>query len=103
MSCRSGLPTHRSLPRTHDDQMEQLLRSPDNVNCELLLHYVAKSAKVGGLQATPATEQAGHDAAASVRTDDGKVSEWLEVTQALRQGCVLSPLLFSIPPLRRSS
>ena len=30
-----------------------------------------------------------------VRMDDGELSEWFEVTQRLRQGCVLSPLLFN--------
>ena len=33
---------------------------------------------------------------ARVRMDDGKLSKWFEVTQGLRQGCVLSPLLFNI-------
>ena len=28
--------------------------------------------------------------------DDGELSEWFEVTQGLRQGCVLSLLLFNI-------
>ena len=33
---------------------------------------------------------------ARVRMDDGELSEWFEVTQGLRQRCVLSPLLFNI-------
>ena len=33
---------------------------------------------------------------ARVRTDDGEQSEWFDVTQGLRQGCVLSPLLFNV-------
>ena len=32
---------------------------------------------------------------ARVRTDDGEHSEWFDVTQWLRQGCVVSPLLFN--------
>ena len=31
-----------------------------------------------------------------MRSDDGRYSEWFEVTQGLCQGCVLSPLLFNI-------
>ena len=33
---------------------------------------------------------------ACVRSDDGQCLEWFEVTQGLRQGCVVSPPLFNV-------
>ena len=33
---------------------------------------------------------------ACVRSDDGRCSEWFEVAQGLRQGCVLFPLMFNV-------
>ena len=33
---------------------------------------------------------------ACVRNDGGRCSEWFEVAQGLRQGCVLSPLQFNV-------
>ena len=36
------------------------------------------------------------DMLARVRTDDGELYEWHAVTQGLRQGCVLSPLLRNV-------
>ena len=33
---------------------------------------------------------------ARVRMDDGELSDWFELAQRLRQGCVLSPVLFNI-------
>ena len=45
---------------------------------------------------TDVIRQFRHGMRARVRMDDGELSEWFEVTQGLRQGCVLSPLLFNI-------
>ena len=42
---------------------------------------------------------------ARVRMDDGELSDWFPVTQGLRQGCPMSPLMFNVffvPRLSRS-
>ena len=40
--------------------------------------------------------QSHEDMQARVRTDDDELYEWHGVTQGLRQGCVLSPLLRNV-------
>ena len=42
------------------------------------------------------THQCHEGMRARVCTDDGEHSKWVDVTQELWQGCVLSPLLFNI-------
>ena len=37
-----------------------------------------------------------HGTRPCVRSDDGRCSEWFEVAQGLRHGCVLSPLMFNV-------
>ena len=72
-----------------------LQKAYDSVDLELLLWKVLARAAVP--EEMIAVIRQFHDGMqAQVRMDDGELSDWFEVTQGLRQGCVLSPLLFNI-------
>ena len=71
-----------------------LQKAYDSVNRELLKIVLAR---FGAPQKMLTVFRHLHEGMrARVRTDDGEHSEWFHVTQGLRQGCVLSPLLFNI-------
>ena len=69
-----------------------LQKAYDSVDRELLWKVLARA---GVPEEMIAAIRQFHDGMqAQVRMDDGELSDWFEVTQGLRQGCVLSPLLF---------
>ena len=71
-----------------------LQKAYDSVDRELLWKVLARA---GVPEEMIAVLRQFHDGMqAQVRMDDGELSDWFEVTQGLRQGCVLSPLLFNI-------
>jgi hypothetical protein len=71
-----------------------LQKAYDSVDRELLWKVLARA---GVPEEMIAVIRQFHDGMqAQVRMDDGELSDWFEVTQGLRQGCVLSPLLFNI-------
>ena len=72
-----------------------LQKAYDSVDRELLWKVLARA---GVPEDMIAVIRQFHDGmqAQVVRMDDGELSDWFEVTQGLRQGCVLSPLLFNI-------
>jgi len=71
-----------------------LQKAYDSVDRELLWKVLARA---GAPEEMIAVIRQFHDGMqAQVRMDDGELSDWFEVTQGLRQGCVLSPLLFNI-------
>ena len=70
-----------------------LQKAYDSVDRELLWKVLARA---GVPEEVIAVILQFHDGMqAQVHTDDGELSDWFEVTQGLRQGCVLSPLLFN--------
>ena len=71
-----------------------LQKAYDSVDRELLWKVLARA---GVPEEMIAVIRQFHDGMqAQVRMDDGELSDWFEVTQGLRQGCVLSPLLFNL-------
>ena len=71
-----------------------LEKAYDSVDRELLWKVLARA---GVPEETITAIRQFHDGMqAQVRMDDGELSDWFEVTQGLRQGCVLCTLLFNI-------
>ena len=78
-----------------------LLKAYDTVDRTLLWQVLTRIGVPPQMIAVPpqmiAVVRQFHDGMrACVRPDDGVCSDWFEVEQGLRQGCVLSPLLFNI-------
>ena len=71
-----------------------LQKAYDSVDRELLWKVLARADVPEEMIAVIRQFHDGMEA--QVRMDDGELSDWFEVTQGLRQGCVLSPLLFNI-------
>ena len=71
-----------------------LQKAYDSVDRTLLWHVLARLGTPP--QMIEVIRQFYDGMRAYVRSDDGRCSQWFEVAQGLRQGCVLSPLLFSV-------
>ena len=71
-----------------------LQKAYDSVDRELLRVVLARFGVPEKI--LPVIRQFHESMRARGRTDDGEHSEWYDVTRGLRQGCVLSPLLFNV-------
>ena len=71
-----------------------LQKAYDTVDRELLWKVLARAGVPSVM--INVTRQSHDKMRARVLMDEGELSEWFEVTQGLRQGCVLSPGLFNI-------
>ena len=78
-----------------------LQKAYDSVDRELLWKVLARAGIPAEMIAVIRKFHSGMRA--RVRMDDGELSGWFPVTQGLRQGCPMSPLLFVQRLLRRSS
>ena len=77
-----------------------LQKAYDSVYRELLWEVLARAGVSEGMIVI----RQFHDGTqARVRMDDGELSDWFEVTQRLRQGSGLSPLLFNSFSLQQRS
>ena len=88
-------PTAKSRTSQENPSVHVLHRSPetyDSVDRELLWVVLARF----GVPEKMRTIFRQFHEDMHVRTDDGEQSEWFDVTQRLRQGCVLSPLLSNV-------
>lgn len=71
-----------------------LRKSYDSVDRELLWEVLTRAGEPDEI--ITVTPHIQNGMLAGVRMDDGSFSDWFEGTQGLRQGRVMSPLLFSI-------
>ena len=79
---------------THDSSSLPTSSLYDSVDRTLLWQVLARFGTPP--QMIDSIRQFHHGMRACVRSDDCLCSEWFEVAQGLRQGCVLSPLLFNV-------
>ena len=71
-----------------------LQKAYDSVDRELLWKVLARAGIPAGIIAVIRKFLVGMRA--RVRMDDGELSDWFPVTQGLRQGCSMSPVLFNV-------
>ena len=74
--------------------LHNLQKAYDTVDCTLLWQVLTRTGVLPQMIAV--IQQFRDGMRACVRPDDSVYSDWFEVEQRLRQGCVLSPLLFNI-------
>ena len=90
VDCKNS--DERKIPE--HKRLIDLQKAYDSVNRELVWDVLTR---FGVPTKIPTVLRQFHDGMrARVRTDDGEHSDWFDVTQGLRQGCVLSPLLFNV-------
>ena len=81
------------MPPT-SDYYESGISLPDSVGQTLLWTMLGRTGLPTKILA--AIRHSHHTTQARILTDGGEGSDWLGVVQGLRQGCVLTPLMFNI-------